>query len=370
LVTLPLLLLVLDGWPLERRRRGEPIRRLILEKVPLFGLCLGAGWLTLLAQEKAIASGLSPLARIGHASISVWAYLGDTFWPRNLAVIVPHPGPPDPLSAGTAFLGVVAVTAAVWLLRRNRPWATVGWLWFLISLLPVLGLLQVGEQARADRYTYLPSAGLLVAVIWEAASRLKSRTAGRRLAAVSMVLILAALVVRTRDQIRVWSDTETLFRHALEVTEDNYVAHVKLGEALAEKDRLDPARRHYRRALEIHPGMPRTRSNLGAVLRRLGRHEEARRELERALEEDPRLAGAHFNLALVLEESGQPGPALAHLAETVALEPSWEPARQGIRSLVPRLGRPRAEAILREVADRYPASEPLLRILRRLEAGS
>lgn len=367
LVTLPILLLLFDGWPLERWRRDETPTRWVVEKTPLFGLSLGAAALTVVAQREAITTTLSPGARIGHASISIWAYLADTFWPRDLAVIYPHPGPPDALSSGAAILGIAAITAGVWIVRRTRPWLTVGWLWFLVSLLPVLGILQVGEQARADRYTYLPSIGLLSALVWEAASRLETRPLGRRLAVAGIAIVLPTLVVSTRAQIAPWSDSVSLFRHALDVTENNYVAYVKLGEALAEEGRLDSAESHYRRALEIHPEMPRTRSNLGSVLRGLGRHAEARMHLERALEEDPDLAGAHFNLAMVLEESGAPGPALAHLAEVVALEPEYGPARAGIRSLVPRVGKARAAEIVREVLERRPGSRALLQILRRLE---
>ncbi|MEW6072104.1 MAG: hypothetical protein AB1726_05830 [Planctomycetota bacterium] len=295
LVTLPAALLLLDLWPLGRWRGPGAGRRLILEKAPLFALAAASGVLTVLAQRAGGAVSaleLLPLgARVENALASYVAYLGATVFPRGLAAFYPHPAIVAPgsfraltLPALGAGLLLLAGTALALRARRRRPYALVGWLWYLGTLLPVIGLLQVGTQARADRYTYLPAVGIALLVAWGGRDLARARPRTRPLLGLLGGLALAGCAALSWRQIGVWRDTETLWGHAAAVTERNYVAEGNLGAALLLADE-EAAVEHLRRAIEFHPRFPPPRQNLAQLRVRRGLAYEERGEAQRALAE-------------------------------------------------------------------------------------
>jgi tetratricopeptide (TPR) repeat protein len=356
LVTLPLTLLLLDAWPLDRTDLGW--RALLVEKLPLFALSAAACVATFVAQRAGGAVGSMtrfPLGvRMANAIWSYAAYLGKTMWPRGLAAFYPHPG--RALSAAAvswAAATVVAVTAIAVKLRRRHPYVLIGWLWYVVTLLPVIGLLQVGNQGMADRYTYVPLIGIFVAVAWTLAAATAGARLGGAIAAVLIVLVLGGL---TRAQAAVWHDSVTLFESALASTPpnatalinlgagleaqgkaseamsryeqalhldpDNRVAHDRIAGLLAGQGRLDEAAGHYLEVLRRNPRDPATLSNLGIVLAKQRRFDEAIARFEAALDahpDDPAAVLTDLGNALLL--SGRVEEAIARYEQSLRLDP-------------------------------------------------
>ena len=314
-VTLPFLLLLLDAWPLRRLGRAA-----VLEKVPLLALSAASSVVTVVAQEAGGAiSGMHVGigTRLANAIVSYARYLGKTFWPADLAVFYPLP-PAIPAweVAGSALLlaGITALAAWTW---RRAPWFGVGWLWFLGTLVPVIGLVQVGGQAMADRYTYLPLIGIFIAVVWAGHAAMGTGWRARGVAAAAV----AALAVVTSRQLGHWVDHETLFRHAIAVTKDNARAHAVLATGLLHQRRLPEAEQEALAALRIEPGSARHRLALAMVLLDERRLADARAELDEAVRIDPRLALAWSFLAEVEGELGHVDAALDALQHLVSLTP-------------------------------------------------
>jgi hypothetical protein len=265
-VTLPFALLLLDVWPLRRVRIGW----LIMEKLPLLALSAVASLVTLRYQT----TSLVPLEvlpwrlRLANAAISYVVYLGKTILPRKLAVFYPIPIEIPAWKAMGAAVLILALTAlAIWKARK-APWFLVGWLWFLGTLVPVIGLIQVGRQAMADRYTYIPSIGLFLAICWGLPA-LSANRRWRTALAGATVLVLLVLAAATWVQVRHWRNSATLFQHALAVTRGNYVAHVALAKALAAKRDWTGAAEHYREALALRPYLREARIGLEEALRKV-----------------------------------------------------------------------------------------------------
>ena len=398
-VTLPFVLLLLDIWPLRRLRIGgegsaaggrhgsdaprATVRRVILEKVPWIALCVGVAGVALAVQRESGAmlfgDELALSSRFGNALRSWVDYLAATFWPVKLAVFYPHSGsvPPHRTLASGALLG--AVTFAVLIQLRKRPHLAVGWLWFLGTLVPVIGLVQVGMQARADRYTYLPQVGISIAIAWWAAEGATLSRAMRGIAAGGAVISLILLATLTHHQVKVWNNTTTLFEHALRVTQDNHVAHhqlaaerlrqgrlgeaehhfreairaearfalpeIGLGEALSRQSRSEEAVSHYQRALEIEPGRPEVRVKLGLVLLNAGRGDEAQEafklslvEFSRTRRRDPAEAVAHFGLAELSERDGLLDAAIQSYRRGLEVAPDQAQGRVRLARLLARRG--------------------------------
>ena len=286
-VTLPLALLLLDAWPLARLGSAAARRAALREKAWLVALALAAGAATVAAQRAGGAlQGLDAIPmgeRLANAPVAVLGYLRRAFWPSGLAVFYPHPRAALAASgASAAAAALAAFTAIALAARRRRPWLAVGWLWFLLLLAPVIGIVQVGGQALADRYAYLPLIGVALAVAWGACDLARGPGARRAVAAAGLAA-LAALGTATWRQVGTWRDTRTLFAHALAVTARNAVAHVNLGLALARAGELDAAEEHASAAVEIAPGLAHAHALLGEVRARQGRHEEAIAAYARAL---------------------------------------------------------------------------------------
>jgi tetratricopeptide (TPR) repeat protein len=304
LVTFPFLLLLLDAWPLGRLESPRALWPRVREKWPFFALSAASCLVTLAAQ----ASGVKavPLAlRLENAMVAYAEYVLRVADPRELAAIYPYRDFISPRAFFAALALVGGVTGLALLQARRRPWLLVGWLWFAGMLVPTLGLVQVGVQAFADRYTYLPFLGLALAASFTLGELAERAHFGRPLAISAAGLVLAALVWQTRAQVRTWHSTVTVFTHAIEVTRSNWFAHTELGVALAARGELEPAREEFEAALRIRPDLPRALANLGRLLAETGAPEEGADDLERALALDPQLSGARLALGSALERAGR-----------------------------------------------------------------
>jgi Tfp pilus assembly protein PilF len=337
LVTLPFVLLLLDYWPL--RRTGEPegteglspltwtaSRTCILEKIPLFLLSAVSATITCIVSShsgamKSILKYPLPV-RLENAAVAVVLYLHKMVWPRGLAPIYPHPGESLPLwHAALALIMILAVSTAALMLARCAPYFIVGWLWFLGMLVPVIGLVQVGDQAMADRYTYLPLIGLFIAIAWGAPALLARPTltsAHRVTLAIGAVALLLALSATAFLQVQNWSSRETLWNHTLSVTENNYDAHNNLGSFLIEEGREDEAMEHMRKIVLIKPDHNRAHYNLAVYAEKRGELDDAIKHYKAVIEQQPDHAKAHNNLGNILATRGQTTLAIEHYEAALA----------------------------------------------------
>jgi hypothetical protein len=308
-VTLPLLLLALDFWPLGRWREGRPgAARLVLEKAPLGIIGLPVVYLTFRAQGAGEAlRTLTPpplIERAGDAALAAGTYLAQTFWPAGLSVYYPRSGraPWLPALGAAALLGI---TAAVGFASRRRPAGLAGWAFFVAALLPVCGIVRFGLQGHADRYTYLPHVGLFMALVFGLAGASPGGSARRRVLACVAVLAVVSAGLTWR-QLAVWRDTGTLFRHALEATGENWMASFSLGNVALREGRLDDAVGHLREAARLNAHNVGILSNLAYALSRSGRRAEAVALLQRALSLDPGNAILGANLERLRGSGGGP----------------------------------------------------------------
>jgi tetratricopeptide (TPR) repeat protein len=334
LVTLPFVLLLLDVWPLGRlaiaahgktaRVRAQPLSRLILEKWPLFALAAGSALITFAVQRRIGAvipvDLMSPAHRLANAVLSYWRYVGKTLWPENLAVYYPYTPDMNWAVVLVGAAGLAFVTVAFVLQVRRRPYLTVGWLWYMGMLVPVIGLLQVGSQAYADRYTYLPVVGLLIVLVWSLGDWVARSRLSTTAAAVALTLLLAVLSVVTARQTALWKDTHTLFSSALAVTGDNPVAHQCLGCAFLEDGKAELGIAELNEALRLSPHYPDAHNNLGIALTRLGRAEEAIPHFRSALSVTDK-ADIRHNLGEALDKLARTDEAIREYEAAIALDP-------------------------------------------------
>jgi protein O-mannosyl-transferase len=351
-VTLPFVLLLLDYWPLGRMGvKGESpifaetktatnpqpcspaIWRLIAEKIPLLLLSAASCAATVWAQGDAIQS-LKRIPfpwRAANAAVSCGAYLVQMFHPTNLAATYPHHASNLPVwQIAAAIALLAAVTAAAVVLRRKCPYLLVGWFWYLGMLLPVIGLVQVGMQSRADRYTYLPQIGVYITIVWGIAQFSRSWPRRALMCGLVSALVLATLSITAFEQTSYWRNGETLFRHALDCTSDNVIAHANLGQALCAEGLLDEAIEQYNEALAINANSARVHNNLGEVLQRTGRHDEAIKQFEEALRLEPDYADAHYNYGESLRLRGRFSEAVAQFEESLRLQPDRADAQNNL----------------------------------------
>ncbi len=329
IVTLPCVLLLLDYWPL---RRDVTWKRLVLEKMPFFVASAASAMITVLAQHRggAVSSldTLSWSSRIANAAVAYGAYLGKTVWPSRLSPFYPHPGEGiEPICVAVAATVLVAITACAFAMRIRKPYLLVGWLWYLGTLVPVIGLVQVGSQAMADRYTYIPLIGIFIAVAWLVWDLVKPSSARRRVAAACAIGCVAALSMVSARQVWIWRDSVALFSHALAVTEPSSAVHTNLGVALAEAGRFEDAIPHFEASLRMQPNSARTYYNLAVAHERLDEPDVAVRQYEQALELDPEYADAANNLGRILLNRGEIPGARAHFEHALRVEPQHLMAR-------------------------------------------
>ena len=400
LVTLPFVLWLLDYWPL--RRCDPPNRKtlvpLVCEKIPFVCLAIASSIVTFLVQDKsqAVRSYLPLALRLANVIVSYVKYLGDTLWPAKLAIFYQHPNvryfaphhdalhpasdqwPGWEIGAAALLLALISLGA---LLRLKRqPWFATGWFWYLGTLVPVIGIIQVGAQAMADRYTYIPLIGIFLCFVWGGADFFTGRRSGPAALAVAGGLGVVACALATHRQVKYWRDDLTVFEHALAVTRNNALAHYHVGTELAQAGKYDLAMSHFGAALEADPnfadayyGQVHTLELLGrpeeareqcqavlqlkpwlewannrmiALLWKLGRREEAISQCAKALRFNPSSAEAHCKLGIALSERGELAEAAAHLAEAARLKPDYGEAITGLAEVLLKQGRP-AEAAAR-----------------------
>jgi tetratricopeptide (TPR) repeat protein len=350
LVTVPFVLLLLDYWPLGRMglpaagsgpevKAGQkiPLLRLVQEKAPLFVLTAGSCMITLLVPEEGgdkLAWGL----RMENAVVSTVIYLRQLVWPTGLAASYPPPKAlPGAEVIGAALL-LAAITVAAWVLRRKRPYLIVGWLWYLGMLVPVIGIVQISYYAHADRYTYLPQIGLLVALVWgavELATKWRVRPAVLGTVAAGL---LVALGVRAWNQVAYWQDGETLWRHTLACTTDNAVANYNLADAIGQDGRAAEAMGYLLTTLKIDPNFANADVNLGGLLLQEGRTTQAMACFSHALWLDPDNAKAHNDAGDALQKTGHPKAAVAELQRALEIKPDYANAHYNLGNALFDLG--------------------------------
>ncbi len=327
LVTVPCVMLLLDYWPL-RRWPQRSARALILEKGPFLVVAILSSAATWAVQQRggAIVAGLPLLARVENVVAAYCRYLGKLFCPIDLAAFYPPVSHGSGATVLLACLLLLVLSALAIAYRRRYPYCLLGWLWFLGTLVPVIGLIPAGEQSMADRYSYVPSIGIILVVVWGAYDLTKRWRYQTMAAAIATAGAACLCLVLTRAQIGYWKDTETLFRHALRVTKHNYVAHNNLGTALDQQGRWDEALREFRLALQAKPDYPEALNNLGVALDRQGHVDEAIAQLRKTLSLRPRYAVAHYNLGVALQEQGHLDEAIAQYQEALRLKPLYADA--------------------------------------------
>ena len=364
-VTLPFVLLLLDYWPLGRFRglesgvqslksnvhrpqstahtaRISPIvYRILLEKLPFLALSAIGCVLTVSAQQPSIVStaGLRISQRLEHALLAYLHYGGALLVPRRLAVYYPYEKAIPAGEVVFAGLLLLALTMLAFRLATRRPYLVTGWLWFLGMLVPVLGLVQVGEQAWADRYTYLPSIGLFIAVVWGMSELAQREPAARTVLRWLAAAVGLALLVGTSVQLRYWKDTRTLFEHAARVTRDNPLAATLLGSLLADEGKFDEAIEYYRTALRYAPGFPEAHFYLGHALDQQGKLDEAIAEYQKAIWYEPIREQTLLLYGAALARQGKPDQAAAHYLAAIKLDPQSAVAHNNLAKLLHAQGR-------------------------------
>jgi len=357
LVTAPVVLILLDYWPLNRIRGqqadvGRPLLELVIEKIPLFVLSAGACVITFVLQKRATGAipPLPLLWRLENALASYVIYIWKTLWPTRLGVFYPHPN--NTLSIGQVIFAVallVAVTAAAAIFRSQRPYLLTGWFWYVVMLFPVIGVIQVGEQGHADRYTYLPSIGLFLAAVWFTADIAKVRRSQSRLVVATAIttVLLPVLAWTAFVQTSYWRNSRTLWNHALAVTSDNDVAHNNLGYLCAERGELDEAISHFESAAKIRSGKTNphydagsafVQMNLADALARKDRSDEAMVHYEEAIRLQPYYADAYYNRGNVLFAKGRIDEAIADWEWTLQLQPNDADAHTSLGNAFLRQG--------------------------------
>ena len=328
-VTFPAALLLIDYWPLQRRPQ-------FAEKIPLFVMSAIASFVTLQAQSAGGAvrslEKISLAARVSNALVSYINYLGKAFWPSKLAAFYPFSHASATIVAACA-LALIAITAGAFLLRKRWPFLLTGWLWFLGTLVPMIGIVQVGEQSMADRYTYVPLIGIFIALVWLVAEVTQPLAQRRVLQPALAILVVAALAVRTYDQLHYWRSSKELFTHTIEVAGSSAMAHNSLGGAYSEDGDVAHAEEEFRKALEINPTLIDARANLANTLAREDRTDDAIAAYQKALEIDPNLADIHNNLGVALARKGRMSEAVPHFYQALEIDPDFAPAREILEQL-------------------------------------
>jgi Flp pilus assembly protein TadD len=341
-VTLPFVFLLLDYWPLGRIGMGASVARmkdrrgglqprsglgmwtLLKEKLPFFVAIVLSSAVTFIVQKRGGAvspiEGLPLSIRIGNAIVGYAGYLSKTIWPVDLAIMYPHPGKlPPAMDIVIAVFILLAITVMVWKFRENGYLVT-GWLWFVGTLVPVIGIVQVGRQAMADRYSYIPMIGISMMVAWGVSELLK-RYPRKQLVYAAAAAVVVAMSLQTWMQVGYWKDGEHVFRRAMNSTKDNYVAITNLGVALHKQNRTAEAETLYRKALLLDPTYEITHYNLGLIAGQAGRLAEARSQLEEAIRLNPGYSEAHNNLGIVYAQEGKPEEAIHHFNEALRINP-------------------------------------------------
>ena len=350
-VTLPFVLLLLDVWPLGRiagfaaTAYGPTLTwwQIVREKIPFFALAMLSSAVTAIAQQQGGAiSSLETVpftVRIMNTLIAYVIYLRQTVWPANLAVLYPYQTSPSVVAAAAAFVMLAVTTVVIVRRARSQPYLAVGWFWFVGTLVPVIGLVQIGGAAHADRYTYFPSIGLFLAAVWGGAELARRISIPRRALIGAGAALVTACAFATRVQAGYWADGITLWERAVAVTTSNSRAHNNLGTSYADVGRQSDAAAEYRRAIQIQPDLPQAHNNLGLALVRLGQPDEAIAQYREAVRLMPDYADARNGLAILLMDRGEVDEAIIHLTEAVRRRPAEAQLHNNLAAAFAQLGR-------------------------------
>ena len=352
LVTLPFVLILLDYWPLRRFKfrqgrgnneilekntaKGLGVFRLVLEKIPLFILAIGLSIVTYIAQKSFgnmnYTEHLTVFTRITNAMVSYLEYLGKMVWPEKLAMFYPHPGNNLPAWQGILCgMALVSITIISIRLIRKAPFVLVGWFWYLGTMLPVIGVVQVGGQAMADRYAYIPLIGIFIIVAWGVPELISKWRYKEKVLSVSTGIIIPTLMVITWGQVSHWKNSITVFKHTIRLTDKKYPAlaiiHNNLGIALFAENKNEEAISHYKMAIKLKPTHTKAYYNLGIALFADRKNEEAIFHYKEAIKLNPNYTNAHYNLGIVMLQKGDMKEAVHHFRATVRLRPGFIRAR-------------------------------------------
>ena len=380
LVTLPFVLLLLDFWPLKRFGEVRPAR-LIFEKVPLFILLIGSCVATFIAQKSGGAIRSSEFSslyfRVANALVSYFEYLRNMLWPSGLSVFYPHPGNALPIWKPLACT-IVLVVVTIWVVKeiRRAPYLAVGWFWYLGTLVPVIGIVQVGEQAMADRYTYVPLIGIFIAIAWSLPEQIKTRK--EKLLPILSGIVISLLIALTWIQVSHWKNSITLFKHAINVTDTKYLGvatiHAFLGDAYHREGELGIAISEFKKSLDLDPINPYSLNNLAAtlaeqgnlkeglsyaqklsrlqpdytpglitmgnILEETGKLDQAQIYYEQVLERDSDSFENYLNLANILYRKGDLEGAIPHYKKVIILNPNLLEAHYNLGNIFGQLGQP------------------------------
>jgi len=364
LVTLPFVLILLDYWPLGRIRLGQfdgdntralqsandlggarsQAFRLVLEKLPFFALAAACSVVAFFSQQ---SSGAAPSMdslplniRVANAFISYAFYMVKMIWPLRLSAFYPHLGLNLPgWQAVGAGLLLLLITFFVMRFGRRHPYLPVGWLWYLGTLIPVIGLVQVGMQAMADRFTYIPLIGLFIIIAWGVPDLLIKWRFRNFVLSTAAGIVIAVLMLLTHFQVSLWRNNIILFKQAVAVNANNYLAHINLGGALAEQGNIQEAEKHFSVALKLNPGSAVAHNNLGNILEQQGKLEEAVNHFYTALQSKPNLSQTHFNLGNALLRQGKIEEAKIHFTTALQLKPDFAEAHNSLGVALAQQGR-------------------------------
>jgi tetratricopeptide (TPR) repeat protein len=315
-----------------------------LEKTPFFALAAVSGFVTFIVQKSGGAVRALEIypfnIRITNAMVSYFRYISKMIWPQNLAVFYPHLGQSLPMWQ-SVLAGLLLVVVSIVVIRagRRQPYLPVGWFWYVGTLVPVIGLVQVGAQAMADRYTYVPLIGLFIMIAWGVSDLVGSQRYGKPALTLAAASLLSALIVSTFLQVKHWKNSLTLLEHTLSVTDRNYLAHNNLGNAIAELGRIEEAIDHFTEAVNIRPNFSKAHNNLGNALSRQGKNQEAIRHFYKALEVEPNFPGFHLNLGNALENQGKIEGAISHYSKALQLKPDFAEAYFNLGNLLAKHGK-------------------------------
>ncbi|HPL64066.1 MAG TPA: tetratricopeptide repeat protein [Syntrophales bacterium] len=362
LVTLPFVLLLLDFWPLRRYAPGvislsgapdrPGLKRLVLEKTPLFLLSGASIAATLYAQQAEISfqSYIPFGTRTANALSTYGEYIFRTFWPHPLAVLYPYPAEIPAAAVIASGILIAGLTAAALKTARNHPYIATGWFWYLGTLVPVIGLVQVGVQSMADRYTYIPLIGIFIAVVWTAGHLAERISRAKLIVPALGAAAVIALSAATWRHLPVWKTSEALFKNALSATTGNYVIHGNMGALLASTGKDDEALAHYGEALRIKPDDADTHYNIGNILARRGQTDEAVSHYREAIRFRPDSAGAHNNLGIALGRKGDNEGAIAHFREAIRINPGFEDALKNLQVAMNKMDKTKRPSAVEQTA--------------------
>ena len=346
LVSLPFVLLLIDYWPLGRFdfKGLRTFFHLVLEKIPFFILSAFSIIISSLSVKTfgtmASIESIPMTLRFGNALVSYIKYIGNMLWPYNLAIFYPYPQVVPGWQAIGAAAGIAVVTISVLLVIRTKPYLGIGWMWYLGTLLPVMGLVQVGLwPAMADRFAYIPFIGLFIMVAWGIPALVTDSRYKDKALAIIAVFLLSIFMVTTWVQAKYWKESITLYQHAVDVTENNDAMHYNLGVTYAAQGRFTQAIRHYSKALRITPNFVQAHNNLGTAYLKLGRTAEAFQHYREALQIDPDFAEAHCNLGKILVEEGKSTEAIRHFREALRIDPDFTEVHYNLGNALAKEGR-------------------------------